>query len=125
LAETETYAGPGGWNDPDKILIGHILWNGQLSPTPLTPDEQYTYMTLWSIAAAPLVFGGDMTRLDPFTLSPETPKFCRFKRHSNFQAGRRDFMPGTPGDESHCTAELHLAGSRVGGNGPTGRTLQT
>ena len=26
-------------------------------------------MTLWSIAAAPLVFGGDMTKLDPFTLS--------------------------------------------------------
>lgn len=69
MAGTETYAGPGGWNDPDNILLGHILWKGQLSPAPLTPDEQYTYMTLWSIAAAPLVFGGDMTKLDPFTLS--------------------------------------------------------
>jgi alpha-galactosidase len=69
MAGTETYAGPGGWNDPDNILIGHIQWNGQLSRTPLTPDEQYTYMTLWSIATAPLVFGGDMTKIDPFTLS--------------------------------------------------------
>lgn len=69
LAGKEKYAGPGGWNDPDNILIGNILWNGRLEPTPLTADEQYTYMSLWSIAAAPLVFGGDMTRLDPFTLS--------------------------------------------------------
>lgn len=69
LAGKEKYAGPGGWNDPDNILIGNILWNGRLGPAPLTADEQYIYMSLWSIAAAPLVFGGDMTRLDPFTLS--------------------------------------------------------
>lgn len=68
-AGKEKYAGPGGWNDPDNILIGQILWDRKLTPTPLTKDEQYTYVTLWSISAAPLVFGGDMTKLDDFTLS--------------------------------------------------------
>jgi alpha-galactosidase len=68
-AGKEKWAGPGGWNDPDNILIGHIIWKKQLVPAPLTPDEQYTYVSLWSLLAAPLVFGGDMTKLDEFTLS--------------------------------------------------------
>ncbi len=67
-AGKEGFAGPGGWNDPDNILIGHILWDGKLVPAPLRPDEQYTYMSLWALLAAPLVFGGDMTQLDDFTL---------------------------------------------------------
>ncbi len=68
LAGKEKFAGPGGWNDPDNVLIGHILWGKKLVPTPLTADEQYTWMTLWSLTASPLVFGGDMTKLDDFTL---------------------------------------------------------
>jgi alpha-galactosidase len=63
------WAGPGGWNDPDNILIGQILWNGALTAAPLTHNEQYSYVTLWSLMASPLIFGGDMTQLDPFTLS--------------------------------------------------------
>ncbi len=68
-AGREKWVGPGGWNDPDNILIGHIIWEKKLVPTPLTPDEQYTYVSLWTLLAAPLVFGGDMTKLDAFTLS--------------------------------------------------------
>jgi alpha-galactosidase len=68
-AGIEKYAGPGGWNDPDNILIGHILWHQKLVPTPLTHNEQYSWVTLWSLMDSPLVFGGDMTRLDDFTLS--------------------------------------------------------
>jgi alpha-galactosidase len=67
-AGKEKFAGPGGWNDPDNILVGHILWNGELVRTPLTADEQYTYMSLWALLAAPLIFGGDLTQLDDFTL---------------------------------------------------------
>ncbi|MBI5010115.1 MAG: alpha-galactosidase, partial [Bacteroidia bacterium] len=64
------YAGPGGWNDPDYLLIGYLSnWKGQTVPTPLTPNEQYTHVSLWSIVAAPLIFSGDITRLDEFTLS--------------------------------------------------------
>jgi len=64
------YGGPGGWNDPDYLLIGYLSnWKGQTVPTPLTPNEQYTHVSLWSIVAAPLIFSGDITRLDEFTLS--------------------------------------------------------
>jgi len=64
------YGGPGGWNDPDYLLIGYLRnWKGQTVPTPLTPNEQYTHVSLWSLVAAPLIFSGDITRLDEFTLS--------------------------------------------------------
>jgi alpha-galactosidase len=65
----EKWAGPGHWNDPDYLLVGWITWRGKMNPTPLSPNEQYTHVTLWSILAAPLIFSGDMTRLDEFTLS--------------------------------------------------------
>lgn len=68
-ASLARWAGPGGWNDPDNLLIGQILWHGKLTATPLTHNEQYSYVTLWSLMASPMVFGGDMTKLDPFTLS--------------------------------------------------------
>jgi alpha-galactosidase len=64
------FAGPGGWNDPDYLLLGYLSnWNGETVPTPLTPNEQYTHVSLWSIVAAPLIFSGDITRMDDFTLS--------------------------------------------------------
>lgn len=63
------WAGPGGWNDPDNILIGYISRRHQLVPTPLTHNQQYTYVTLWTLLDAPLFFGGDLTKLDDFTLS--------------------------------------------------------
>jgi alpha-galactosidase len=64
------FGGPGGWNDPDYLLLGYLSnWKGQTVPTPLSPNEQYTHVSLWCLLAAPLIFSGDMTRLDPFTLS--------------------------------------------------------
>jgi len=63
------YGGPGGWNDPDYLLLGYLSnWKGQTVPTPLTPNEQYTQVSLWSIQSAPFIFSGDITRLDDFTL---------------------------------------------------------
>jgi alpha-galactosidase len=65
------YARPGAWNDPDYILIGWIGTNhGKESKhTTLTPNEQYTYMSLWALMASPLFYSGDMTKLDAFTLN--------------------------------------------------------
>ncbi len=66
------FAKPGAWNDPDYILIGWVGDARGMGPgvkTTLTPDEQYSYMSLWSLMAAPLVFSGDMARLDPLTLN--------------------------------------------------------
>ncbi|MDQ1255878.1 MAG: alpha-galactosidase, partial [Candidatus Hydrogenedentes bacterium] len=34
----------------------------------LTQDEQVTHITLWSLLAAPLLVGCDLTKLDPFTI---------------------------------------------------------
>jgi alpha-galactosidase len=64
------YAGPGHWNDPDYLLLGYLSnWRGQTVPTPLTPNEQYTHVSQWCLVAAPLIFSGDITRLDDFTLN--------------------------------------------------------
>ena len=64
------YGGPGGWNDPDYLLLGYLSnWKGQTVPTPLTPNEQYSHLSLWCLLAAPLIFSGDITRLDDFTLN--------------------------------------------------------
>jgi alpha-galactosidase len=68
--ELQKHSGPGAWNDPDYLLLGY-LWNGKggTSPTSLSPNEQYTQVSLWCLVTAPLIFSGDMNRLDAFTLS--------------------------------------------------------
>jgi len=66
------YAKPGRWNDPDYLLIGWVgdaHSKGEGKKTSLTPSRQYQYMSMWSLMAAPLIFSGDMTRLDDFTLN--------------------------------------------------------
>ncbi len=64
----ETFAGPGHWNDPDMLVVGKLGW-GKLRPTRLTPDEQYTHISLWCLLASPLLIGCDLSQLDDFTLS--------------------------------------------------------
>lgn len=59
---------PGEWNDPDMLIVGHVGW-GDPHPTRLTPNEQYTHISLWCLQSAPLLIGCDMTKLDEFTLN--------------------------------------------------------
>ncbi|MDP4291572.1 MAG: putative Ig domain-containing protein, partial [Bacteroidota bacterium] len=66
-AQLYPFAKRGHWNDPDMLVVG---WNGgvkKLRPSRLTPSEQYTYISLWSLLSAPLIVGGDVTRLNDFT----------------------------------------------------------
>jgi len=65
----EKYAKPGNWNDPDMLVVGYVGWGPSLHPTRLTPDEQYTHISLWCLLSAPLLIGCDLGRLDPFTLN--------------------------------------------------------
>lgn len=65
----EKYAGPGHWNDPDMLVVGKVGWGPQLHPTRLSPNEQYTHISLWALLASPLLIGCDMTQLDEFTYS--------------------------------------------------------
>src|SRR5664280_263005 len=62
------YAGPGHWNDPDMLVVGRVSCGSSPHPTHLTADEQYTHISLWSLLAAPLFIGCDLTQLDDFTL---------------------------------------------------------
>jgi alpha-galactosidase len=64
----EKFAGPGRWNDPDMLVVGRVGW-GDPHPTHLTPNEQYTHITLWSLLCSPLLIGCDMSQMDAFTLS--------------------------------------------------------
>jgi alpha-galactosidase len=59
------YAGPGHWNDPDMLEVG----NGGM-----TQDEYRTHMTLWTILAAPLLAGNDLSKMTPETLALLTNK---------------------------------------------------
>ena len=74
-AQQWEYAGPGKWNDPDYVLIGVVgdahVWQTGKAPerVKLTAHEQYSYMSMWALMASPLFFGGDMARLDDFTMN--------------------------------------------------------
>jgi alpha-galactosidase len=54
----QPYEGPGGWNDYDSIEVGAGSNDG------LTVPERQTQLSLYSLAASPLVLGTDLTSLD-------------------------------------------------------------
>jgi len=49
--------------------VGRVGWGNSTHPTRLTPDEQYTHVSLWSMLSAPLLIGCDLSKLDDFTLN--------------------------------------------------------
>jgi alpha-galactosidase len=67
------FAGPGHWNDPDMLVVGQVgVGNGgngwtKTHPSRLTPDQQYTHISMWCLLSAPLMIGCDLEKLDPFT----------------------------------------------------------
>lgn len=63
------FTGPGHWNDPDMLVVGKLGWGPKLRPSRLTPDEQYTHISLWCLLSAPLLIGCDLAALDEFTLN--------------------------------------------------------
>ncbi|PUZ70060.1 hypothetical protein GQ55_2G194500 [Panicum hallii var. hallii] len=46
-----SYAGPGGWNDPDTLEVG----NGRM-----TTEEYRSHFSIWALAKAPLLIGCDI-----------------------------------------------------------------
>jgi len=67
LANWNPHRRAGAWPDADMLPLGTIMQGART--TRFTRDEQFTLMTLWSIARSPLMHGGDLTQTDPFTLS--------------------------------------------------------
>lgn len=71
-SEHRQYSKPGEWNDPDYIQIGWIGNANKMGIPELTPMPaamQYAYMSMWSLMASPLIYSGDMSKLDEFTLN--------------------------------------------------------
>lgn len=63
------YVGPGHWADPDMMIVGNVTTGTDMHPTRLTPDEQYSHVSLFSLLAAPMLIGCPIDQLDDFTLN--------------------------------------------------------
>jgi len=69
----EQYAGPGGWNDPDLLMVGlngkgkSSSVNGRFKGCSFT--EYRTHFALWCMIAAPLILNSDLRTIDKNTLT--------------------------------------------------------
>ena len=63
----EKFSGPGRYNDPDMLVVGNP--ENVKTNSPLTHNEQITHITLWSMLAAPLLIGCDLSKTDDFLYS--------------------------------------------------------
>ena len=63
----EKYQTPGGWNDPDMLIVGVDLANSSahVGATGIGEVEERTMMSLWALMAAPLIVNADIRKLDP------------------------------------------------------------
>ncbi|MFV0604320.1 MAG: glycoside hydrolase family 27 protein [Niabella sp.] len=71
------YINPGAWPDCDMIPLGRISIRGERGKdrqSRLTKDEQFVLMSFFTIFKSPLMFGGDLPSMDPFTKSLLTNK---------------------------------------------------
>lgn len=70
-SELREFSRPGQWNDPDYMYIHKIRSHKKMvAPAveiPLTTNQRYQYVTLWSMIAAPFFFSCDMDEIDEFT----------------------------------------------------------
>lgn len=69
LDKWSPYGGHGHWLDPDMMILGNVTTGTSLHPTRLTPDEQYSHVSLFSLLSAPLLIGCPIEQLDDFTLN--------------------------------------------------------
>ncbi|HVN42049.1 MAG TPA: hypothetical protein VMT50_04645, partial [Steroidobacteraceae bacterium] len=72
LAKWSAFAAPGHWPDGDMLPFGsltpHPGW-GLPRESRLSHEEERCALTLWAVARSPLILGGNLTQLDPFTRS--------------------------------------------------------
>ncbi|MGB2867747.1 MAG: glycoside hydrolase family 27 protein [Bacteroidota bacterium] len=62
------FAGPGGWNDPDMLIIG-LKNKGNIKGGGCNDTEYRTQMSMWCVMAAPLMMGCDIRSMDQVTKS--------------------------------------------------------
>jgi hypothetical protein len=71
-AKWAPHVAPGNWPDADMLPLGHLgphPGEGEPRDTKFTRDEQRTLITLWAIFRSPLMIGGDLPSMDPWTTS--------------------------------------------------------
>jgi hypothetical protein len=72
LARWAPYVKSGAWPDDDMLPEGSLTphpGEGQARQSRYTHDEQQTEFTLWAVSRSPLIFGGNLTKLDDFSKS--------------------------------------------------------
>jgi alpha-galactosidase len=131
----EKYAGPGHFNDPDMLIVGKVGWGPRLHPTRLTPNEQYTHISLWCLLCSPLLIGCDMTQLDDFTLNllsndevlevnqdPLGRQAARIKQDGSLEVWAKDMEDGSKAvglfNRGDAEAVVSVTWSELGINGP-------
>jgi alpha-galactosidase len=67
-ANLERFAGPGGWNDPDMLVVG-LNNKGNVKGGGCSEIEYRTQMSMWCMLAAPLMIGCDIRNMDESTKS--------------------------------------------------------
>ena len=60
------FAGPGGWNDPDMLVVG-LKNTGNIRGGGCNDTEYRTQMSMWCMLAAPLMVGCDVRKMDDVT----------------------------------------------------------
>ncbi len=58
-ASVAEYAGPGGWNDMDMLVVG-LSGSGHIPGKGASMTEYRTHMSLWSVVCSPLMIGCDV-----------------------------------------------------------------
>jgi alpha-galactosidase len=131
----EKYAGPGHFNDPDMLIVGKVGWGPRLHPTRLTPNEQYTHISLWCLLCSPLLIGCDMTQLDDFTLNllsndevlevnqdPLGRQAARIKQDGTLEVWAKDMEDGSKAvglfNRGDAEAVVSVTWPELGINGP-------
>ncbi len=105
------------WPDADMLPLGKLRVTDKNADvhSKLTPDEQQTVMTLWSIFRSPLIFGGDLPSNDAATLALITnPEVIAVDQHStgNHQLPPRGnirvWVANVPGGKDRYVALFNL-----------------
>ncbi len=101
----DTFTGPGHWNDTDMLVVGKVGWTYEPQhDSKLTQDEQLTHIGLWSILAAPLILGCDLTKLDDFTTSlMSNDEVLDIDQDPLGRQGKR-ISPATPAENPNASA---------------------
>ncbi|MGA9451460.1 MAG: alpha-galactosidase [Verrucomicrobiia bacterium] len=121
------YRGPGHFPDADMLPIGVLQM--EKTKTHFSRDEQFTLMSLWSMARSPLMIGADLTKLDDFTLSLLTnDEVIAVNQNSsnNHELFHRDGFYGwvadVPGSPNKYLALFNTRAKPDGGVQPSGAT---